>query len=188
MKTQLAVAIAAASFAVACSKPYVVVREAVPNPFVHAQCRLAVADVATNKLIVGDEPDARYAADKSPEQQASYQQDKAAFSSIFRDELAQRHPSLVVPAPAAGPNVFLMRASFTHWEPGFEAVIVSKPAEAQITVDIYDASGQKLYDEIRTKAKVTGSFASGSRMRDAARVVARYTSAYIDDRFLCAPQ
>ena len=119
MKTRLALALLLAPLAVACGKPYVVVRAANPNPFSRPGCKVVVEDVQMDKLVVGGKTDAEYFADKKPEAQASYQEDKAAFAALFRTELMNRRGDLVGPPPASGDNTFVMRPHFVFWEPGY---------------------------------------------------------------------
>lgn len=186
MNNRLVLALVLAPLAVACGKPYVVVRAANPNPFTRPGCKLVVEDVQMDKLVVGGKTDAEYFADKKPEAQASYQEDKAAFAALFRTELMNRRGDLVGPPPASGDNTYVMRPHFVFWEPGYNIGISSRAAEATIVIDVLDPTGQNILDEIRTTAKA-GGFASGSKMRATGEILAGYTARYLKDRFICAP-
>ncbi len=187
----LAVAIVA-PLLVACSKPYVMVREAVPNPFVNPGCRVIVEDVHMDNLQVGGKTEAEYFAGKDPKQQQSYLQDKADFAGYFRVAMQERRPDIALPpvppgqAVAATPNTFVMRPNFVFWEPGYNVWVSSRPAEAILVIQVLDPTGQRVIDELRTNAK-TSDFSSGSRMRSAGLVLARNVSRYLADRFVCAP-
>lgn len=187
MKIRLGLALLLAPLAIACGgKPYVVVRAANPNPFVRPGCRVVVEDVQMDKLQVGGKTDAEYFADKKPEAQQKYQEDKAAFAALFRNELLNRRGDLVGPPPASGDNTFVMRPHFVFWEPGYDVWVSSRPAEGTLVIDVLDPTGQNVLDEIRTTAKA-GGFASGSKMRYIGEILAGYTARYLKDRFICAP-
>ena len=170
-----------AMLAVACSKPYTVMRAAEPNPFMQPGCKVIVEDVHMENLQVGGKTDAEYFADKKPESREKYMEDKAAFAAFFREALHDRRGDVTVPPPPPGaqvvqtPNVFIMRPNFVFWEPGYNVWVSSRPAEAILVIQILDPSGQQVLDEIRTNAK-TNDFSSGSRMRDAGLVLARNVS------------
>lgn len=185
-------AIPVAMFAVACSKPYVVLREATPNPFVQPGCRVIVEDVHMDNLQVGGKSEAEYFMDKKPDSRASYLQDKADFAGYFREALHERRGDMTIPPPPPGavvtanPNVFVMRPNFVFWEPGYNVWVSSRPAEAILIIQVLDPTGQQVLDEIRTNAK-TQDFSSGGRMRAAGLVLARNVSRYLADRWVCAP-
>lgn len=185
-------AILFAMFAVACSKPYVMLREASPNPFTQPGCRIIVEDVHMENLQVGGKTDAEYFADKKPEARESYLQDKADFAGYFREAVHERRGDITIPPPPPGttvtaqPNVFIMRPNFVFWEPGYNVWVSSRPAEAILVIQVLDPTGQQVLDEIRTGAK-TQDFSSGGRMRAAGLVLARNVARYLGDRFVCAP-
>src|SRR5690606_20391893 len=69
-------------------------------------------------------------------------------------------------------------------EPGFYAVVASKPSEVQMVVRILDRSGQ-LVDEIelshQTGASMTNP-AVGNRLRDDAEAIGAYVAEYLEAR------
>jgi hypothetical protein len=136
--------------------------------------------------VVGGKTDAEYFADKKPEQQMKFQEDKAAFAALFRTELMNRRGDVVGPPPASGDNTFVMRPHFVFWEPGYDVWVSSRAAEATLVIDVLDPTGQNILDEIRTTVRL-GGMASGSKMRTAGEILADYTARYLKDRFVCAP-
>jgi hypothetical protein len=169
-KTVLALSLAAV--VVGCSsKPYTVVQQASPNPFKQRGCTLSVDPVAFDRLVVDGVPDATYASQKAPEQQAKYEDDKKAMSFAFKQELiANSSTSLVADAPASGGNAFVLKPSL---------VTMTNGGDFELVADISDASGSML-DEVRVK----GHSAVG--LRGAAVPLGQHVARYLKTRLSCA--
>ncbi len=186
MKKALALALMLAPLAIACGKPYQVVRFATPNPFVKPGCKLAVEEIHYDKLMVGDKTVPQYMSEKGGDQQASFQTDMVESSARFVERVKGDNVVISLPQGAAPDNTFILRAFMTEWEPGFYAYVASHKAEMNIVVDVVD-SGGNILDEIIVRGTVgAGMEGSGSRMRNLAERLGHHISSYIEDRWLCA--
>jgi len=149
--------------------PYVMMQTANPNPFRTPGCTLTVDAVTFDKLIYAGQPEAQRLANMAPEQQATFQDDKKAFSFTFKQQLVATKPKLIIDGPPTGGNAFLMRPSLLSYSPG---------GDAELLVDVTDPSAQVL-DELRVTAKVTS-------LRDAATPLGRPLDRYLLTRFKCS--
>lgn len=149
------------------SKGYTAEHLASPNPFHMPGCKLAVEPVAFDKLIYAGRPEAEQLANMPPDQQAHFQDDKKAFSFDLKQELVIAKQSLILDGPASGENQFSMRPSLVSYSPG---------GEAELVVDVTDAAGTQILDELRVKATVTS-------LRDASGPLARPLGHYLKTRF-----
>ena len=152
------------------SKPYTVVQQAQPNPFKQHGCTLTVDPIAFDRLVVDGTPEAAYVAQKAPEEQAKYEDDKKAMSFAFKQELvANSSASLIADAPASGGNAFVLKPSLAS---------MTNSGEFELVVDITDASGSPL-DEIRVKGRSAG-------LRGSAGPLGQHVARYLKTRFSCA--
>lgn len=188
MKTKIALAIALGSLAIACGKPYQVVRLATPNPFVKPGCKLAVEDLHYDRLMIGDKTPPQYLSEKKEETQDKFQADLADTSARFVGRFRTDNPAIAVPPGTAGDNTFTLRAFMTQWEPGFYAYVASQSAQMNIVVDVVDSGGNVLDEIIVHGAQGSGFEGSGTRMRSLGERLGHYVTAYIRDRWVCAPQ
>lgn len=130
-------------------KSYSFVQQANPNPFHEAGCKLSVADVAYDPSVtVSDD-------------------DKKAFSFALKQELVVAKSGVVTDSPASGANAFLMRPTLTSFNPS---------GESQMTVDVTDATGAQVYDQLKVTAKA-------SSLRDASSPFGRALGRYVKSRF-----
>jgi hypothetical protein len=132
-----------ASGLTACGPSWTVVRQASPNPFVGNR-QWAIHPMDYRELRVGGGTEARHLSDKSPEQIASWEEDKAAIDGAFRRELTSEAGASLL-APGGAPFAIAPRITFI--EPGFYAVVASRPAQVDLTLRILDARNAVL-DEI----------------------------------------
>jgi len=151
------------------SKPYTVVQQASPNPFKGRGCKLSVDPVAFDKLVVDGAPDASYVAQKAPEQQAKYEDDKKAMSFAFKQELVAGNTMLIADGPPAGGNAFVLKPALLTMNGGVDFELVA---------DVTDASGAML-DEVRVKGH------SSTGLRGAASPLGQHVSRYLKTRMSC---
>lgn len=176
-----------APLAIACGKPYQVVKFATPNPFVKPGCKLAVEEIHYDKLMVGDKTVPQYLSEKKDSSQDSFQQDMVDSSGRFVERVKSDNVGITLPNGGTPDNTFVLRAFMTEWEPGFYAYVASHRAEMNIVVDVVD-NGGNILDEIIVRGSVgAGMEGSGSRMRSLAERLGHAVHAYIDDRWMCAP-
>jgi hypothetical protein len=174
-----------AVFLVGCGPRYHMEVQAAPNPFVRPGCRAVVEPVHSENLLVGSMPEAAYVAQKKAESGDSYMTDKAESDGEFHQRFGEEHPMLV--SPGAPDNTFIIRTTWTHWEPGFVG-FVSRPAIADFLVDVLTPQGQ-LLDRFDFETRVQSSLynpSSGGRMRSALKQAGAIVASYVSDNWLCA--
>jgi hypothetical protein len=142
-------AVVAGSTLLGCAPPWHVVAFASPNPFV-GQRRFGVTPIDYAGLMVGAKPEPVYMASKDPQQQQSFQTDKAALNEKFLEHLtvtAREHAIQVVPATGPGDAPFILKPSIDFIEPGFYAGVAGAPSEVHMIVRIVGPDNRVL-DEI----------------------------------------
>ncbi len=184
MKKALALAMMLAPLAIACGKPYQVVKFSAPNPFTKPGCKLAVEPLHYDKLMVGDKTVPQYLSEKKDETQDKFQADLADSSTRFVERVRSDNASLTIPGGTPD-NTFILRAFMTEWEPGFYAYVASHASEMNIVVDVVDQGGNIL-DEIIVRGRMgAGMEGSGTRMRGLAERMGRNVSSYLEERWMC---
>ncbi len=115
--------VALAPSLMACGGPqYHYVSQADPSTFARPGCHVLLEPVHAEGLMIGDESEAQYVADKGPGPAASYAKDKSDSVLLFQQTMAELHPAAF--APGGSPdNTFVIRPVWTHWVPGFYAAI-----------------------------------------------------------------
>lgn len=167
---------------VGCGAPYRFVAHAEPNPFVRPGCRAVIEPIHVENLVVGEKSVAQYVAEKKAESADKFDVDIRESDAIFHNRIGEDHGDLFV--PGAPDNTFLIRPVFTHWEPGFYAVVAAHPGVANLTVDVLSPRGQVL-DRIEIETRAS-DYSSGGRMRYALKSAGRAVSRYIADNWMCA--
>jgi len=173
-----------ALFMSACGPPWQVVRQVVPNPML-GKGQFAVLPIDFSGLRVGDGSEADYLADKDGESRSNWSGDKVGMNDEFQKALmggAHERGVRVVAANQAAP--FAVHAKVTWIEPGFYAVVASRPSEVEMVVTIATPEGNVL-DEITLKhstgADITNP-AVGNRLRDDAEALGDYVARYLETR------
>ncbi len=105
-------------------KSVTIVQEAKPNPFHETGCKLTVGDVTFDPSITASDDD------------------KKAFSFALKQEIVVARSGIVQDAP--GGSAFQMRPTLTSFTPG---------GDSQLQIDIADASGANVLEQIRVSAK-----------------------------------
>ncbi len=148
-------------------KGYSIVQPASPNPFKTPGCKVSVDAVAYDKLVYAGQPEADRVASMPADQQARFQDDKKAFSFALKQELVAQRGDLILDGPASGANQFLMKPSLVIYSPG---------DTAELVVDITDAAGTQVLEELRASAKTTS-------LREASGPLGRSLGHYLKARF-----
>jgi hypothetical protein len=132
------------------SKAVTIVQQATPNPFKETGCKVSVGDVSYDASITASDDD------------------KKAFSFSLRQELVVARSGLIQDG-ASGPNTFTLRPTLQSLVPG---------SESELRIDVTDASGAQVLEQIRVNAKV-------SSLRDASGSFGKPIGRYLKSRF-CA--
>ena len=183
----LAVIAFIALFVCGCGRPYNMEAQAAPNPFTRPGCRVMLEPIHTDRLLVGSMPEPMYLAQKRDSSADSYMVDKQESEGLFRQRIADDHPTLFAPGNSPD-NTFIIRPMWTHWEPGTVVGWGPHPSVADFLVEVLTSSGQML-DRFDFQTAVSASIynpSSGGRMRSALKKAGAVVSRYIDDNWLCA--
>jgi hypothetical protein len=151
-----------------CGQSWIIHAQAVPDPFLN-QRRYAVLPVDFTGLTVGEKSEAEYQAGKSPDQQASFEGDKAGMNETFFKVLVSKaHDAGIEVVPATGPASapFQIHPLVPAVEPGYYAAVAAAPGRVRMIVRLTDAQGTTL-DQIEMEQK-GGDFSTGGRLRVAA--------------------
>jgi hypothetical protein len=176
-----ALSICLAFASIACGPPWQVVVQANPNPMTVTN-KYFVEPVSFDKLSIGGTDEASWQSSKDAEAQASWQGDKAAMATEFSAAFDEAREA--VARSTAPPGDFTIKPHITWIEPGFNAVVASKPTEVKIDVQIVDAKGT-LVDEFNVHAVIAASISNealGSRLREAAKYLGKVTAKYMKKR------
>lgn len=177
--------IALCAWPLGCAPKWRVVSQAEPNPLVGAR-ELHVLPVTYDRLMVGKKTEQEFLADKQPEAVESFAMDKADMARKFQELLIAEARNRGVKVLAMGePRRFVLRPHIGFMEPGFYAVVVSKPSKVILRLKIEDEGG-KLLDEVefehRTPANTWANVASGSRYREDAEQIGKLVAMYLESR------
>lgn len=186
-KLNLVLVALGAAASVGCSRPYHMDAQAVPSPFTRAGCRAQLEPIHTEQLLVGSMPENVYVANKQDKSAESYMVDKQESANLFQQSLVEDYGFLFQPGgdPA---NTFIIRPTWTHWEPGSVFGWRRKDATADFLVEVLTAQGQ-LLDRFDFETAVTASIynpSSGGRMRSALKKAGHIIGRYLGDNWLCA--
>jgi hypothetical protein len=182
-------ALVACTALLGCAPHWRVVVEGPGEPLFH-QRRFAMMPVDFTGLQVGSHTEQEHLDKKSPEQQDSFDQDKAALSALFMEELRSRaHDMGIVVEPATGPTdaPFVIRPSVAFIEPGFFALVVNEPSRVEMNVKITSGDG-RIVDEIllthRTRGTLGVEASSGGRLRKDGAGLGEWVAEYLRRRVL----
>ena len=186
-RTHLALTSAAilALAAIGCGKPYTIIKQANPNPFV-GKTDFVVLPVDYSDLHVGDKSESEYLAGKKDSSADSFQGDKDGMNDKFQVSLqaATADHGLNVKAANGVVTTFLVKPHIYFVEPGFYTAIVNAPSKTEMEVTITDQHGVEL-DRIKVHHGTnSGMFnpASGQRLRTDAEAMGHYVAEYLSDR------
>ena len=166
----------------ACVPAWTVIRQAAaPNPLM-GQTAVAAAPLSFDGLYVGEKTEQQYQAEKSAEQQQSWQTDKVEMAQNFLAELRDRSQGLVTVGPGAGKHSVRARVLFI--EPGFYAYVAAHPTEVVMRLEVLSPAGAVL-DEIEVRIAVEATLvtpSSGGRLRQAGRRLGAVAADYLLQR------
>jgi hypothetical protein len=188
MRIYFALTFVAAAGSVACGRPYHMEAQAAPSPFVRPGCRAVLEPIHTEQMLVGSMPESAYLARKQDKSAESYMVDKQESAGLFQQTIVDRYGTLFV--AGAPDNTFIIRPTWTHWEPGSVVAFgSSRPSTADFMVDVLTPQGQ-LLDRFDFETAVSASIynpSSGGRMRSALKKAGKIVADYINDNWVCAP-
>lgn len=121
-------------------------------------CRVYLEPVRIEDLRVGNRSERQWQSKKTADGQASWLKDKKAFASTFRDELLRRAPFVSV-QPIAG--AYVLRPRLRSFEPGWIAVMIARPGQSKMTLELLDPAGTVL-QEVTSTAVATDFSVGGS--------------------------
>lgn len=164
-----------------CGPRWSIVHEATPDPFL-GKTTFALEPLHFEQLLVGGKSEGEYRSDKSPEQNASWDEDKQSMNGMYQQSVVDHGEGLQFVAPAAG--VFIVRPVVNFIEPGFYAAVARGDTSVNLTVQILSPDGQVL-DEFTTSSRVAATMtnpSSGGRMRDAGADLGNVVAKYLKHR------
>ncbi|MEO8876184.1 MAG: hypothetical protein ABI461_11400 [Polyangiaceae bacterium] len=176
-----ALTICLAFASIACGPPWKVVVQANPNPMAITN-KFFLDAVSFDKLSIGGTDEQSWQSSKDAQAQASWQGDKQAMASEFSASFDEEREG--VQRAGAAPGDFTIKPHITWIEPGFNAVVASKPTQVKIDVQILDAKGT-LIDEFTSEAVIGASISNealGTRLRQAGRYLGKVTAKYMKKR------
>ncbi len=176
-----ALSICLAFASIACGPPWKVVVQASPNPMTVTN-KFFLEPVSFDKLSVGGTDEAAWQSSKDGQAQASWQGDKQAMADRFSAAFDEERGG--VQRAGGPPGDFTVKPHITFIEPGFNAVVASRPTEVNIDVQINDAKGT-LVDEFTIHATIAASISNealGTRLREAAEYLGKITAKYLIKR------
>ncbi len=190
------VSLVAAVFLSGCAPRWTVLSQAQPNPFV-GKTEFAVLPIDYGGLMVGEKTEEEYLSEKSPEQRASFEADKAAMVRQFEAAMRESAGGDGIHVATAEGEVrapFIIRPHVIFIEPGFYAVVASGSSQVTMRVRIETAQGQ-LLDEIEVVHMTNSSNgpsiggislnpSSGGRLRDDAAEIGDATGEYLVTRVI----
>lgn len=165
-----------------CGPPWIVRSQASPNPLL-GQKSFAVKAIDYTGLRVGEKTEEGYLAEKDAESRGNWSGDKTGMNDEFFNklrEVAKDGGIDVVPGTDAE---YVIEPRVPWIEPGFYAVVASKPSEVQMIVRI--TKGGQVVDEIELKHNTGASMtnpAVGNRLRDDAEAIGAYVGEYLVQR------
>jgi hypothetical protein len=166
---------------------WIVHSQATPDPFLN-QKSFAVLPIDYTGYMVGGKTEADYLSEKKPDQQDSYQADKAAINDVFTGVLQAKSSAAGIQiVPGTGPQSapFQIRPTITWLEPGYYAGVSAAPAELKMVLRVTSPDG-KVLDEVELDQKGKG-LATGLRLRTAAQKLGEAAGAYITSRAVPGP-
>jgi hypothetical protein len=176
-------AFTAVSWLAGCGANYAVAGHAQSAAFERPRCHIVVEGLTADRLTVDGKPEAAYLADKKAKSVASSASDKVASEQQFRDKLMAKNGALFT----AGTNddTFVVRPSWTMWDPGYFAGMFSKPGTVKLVLDVVGPDGKRV-DRVAVEAQSSKDYSSGSRMRQALGNAGDGVSEYISENWKCA--
>jgi hypothetical protein len=168
---------------VGCGPPWILIRQGNPNPL-NPQTQFAIDNTTFNNLMVARKTEAEYLADKKPETQQSFQNDKLAFLAGFTAGVQGNRASLDVGGPETLTGRFDIRSNVEFLEPGNFNGFVNIATEMRTKVSISDPNQQPL-DEIEIRCVVPADIyrpAIGMRVTECGRLTGTYAARYLRER------
>ncbi len=161
---------------------YTIVSRAQPQAFAAPGCHAVVEPVRADHLMVGDQTEAQFLAKKQPNQVWAFNRDKRESEGELVTKLEKKHVNVF--APGAPANTFVIRPTWTRWEPGKYMGMFSTPGEGTFVFDVISPTGQTL-DRISIKPSAT-AYTAQERMHSVFKDAGKGVSRYIEENWTCA--
>lgn len=156
--------------------------QADPNDPLYQQRVFAMEPITFTNFMVGDKPEAMYLSGKKPDQQQSFETDKAEAARLFSARLAGLVGAAGISVGPPGVNSpFILRVNVEFFEPGNFNGFVNFASELRMTMYVVNTQGQPL-GQTPLVAQVPATLAnpsSGGRMRAAAESLGDAAGHYI---------
>jgi hypothetical protein len=162
-----------------CGPSWVVFEQTTPSPLL-GQKRFAVAPIDFADVRVGVKEEAAYLAEKTPEQQAAWANDKVAVNEKFTGQLiikAAEYGIQVVRATGPRDATLVIHAHAANLEPGYYVGVSAAPGVVTLEISIAPADG-KPGDKIRI-ALPGGGFSVTQRLSGSAEVAGTALAKYL---------
>lgn len=161
-----------------CGPSWTVVRQDASSSLFGVQS-IAVDPVQIENLRIGEKSEAEWLAKKKPEQQLSWEADKAALDQRLFQGIAESLKAKNIRLLREGnyPGVPHVRAVISRIEPGFYGGIVNAPAEVDVTLQVIQ--GNAVSREITYQSKGL-DFSLGGRVRVAAKQAGFIAAKYLE--------
>ena len=174
-----------ATVGVGCARPYRVISQAAPDPFL-GKTDFVVMPIDYTDMRVGEKTEAEYLSEKKDASAESFQGDKDGMNEKFIASLEQGagYSGLNVKPANGVVTTFLVQPHVRFIEPGFYAFVASMSSKVEMVVTITDQHGailDKFEVEHRTQSGMTNP-ASGQRLRTDADALGEYVAQYLIDR------
>jgi hypothetical protein len=173
-----ALVLVAALVLAACGPHWVIVRQAAPSPF-GPTAKVFVDRVSLEGLMVGEKTEAEWMSEKEASTRASWDGDKQAMNDKFMEAFYDAARGVALSTTPQGS--FIVRAHIVHYEPGYYAYVVNRPATLDAEFFILDPAGNVL-DEIRLKGAAI-ALSAGERTRSCATQLGGAAGDYVHQRF-----
>ncbi len=161
--------------------------QADPNDPLYGARSFALEPLTYANLFVGDKPEAVYLSGKSPDQQRSFETDKAETAQKFGEQLIHvaaaqgMSISVLSGAPPAAPPPFILRINFDFVEPGNFNGFVNIATQLRATLVVLNAQGQ-LLGQFPMNVVIPATLfnpSSGGRMREAGEQLGERAAHYL---------
>jgi hypothetical protein len=164
-----------------CGPSWQVVRQ---GPMFAPQTPFAVEPTAFNNTVVGKKTEAEWLANKPPEAQMSFQNDKAAFSARLFMTAQQFGAPLSIAGPEAMQGRFVVHSNVEYLEPGNFNGFFNIATDMRTRVVITDPAGQPV-DEVLFRCVVGADIyrpSIGQRVSDCGAITGRHIAFYLRRR------
>ncbi|HEY1957563.1 MAG TPA: hypothetical protein VGH28_18215 [Polyangiaceae bacterium] len=161
---------------------YTIVSRTAPQAFARPACHVVVEPIHADHLMVSEQTEAQFLAAKRPNQVWAFNRDKRVSEEKFMSELRDGRSKVF--APGSADSTFVIRPTWSAWDPGKFMGMFSKPGVGTFSFDVLSPSGERL-DRIEIQPSVV-SYAAADRMHGVFKEAGASLGKYIDENWACA--